>query len=49
MKHEFEYNRLERIMNEIQELITDQLPAVAQGELVNAIAAIRRAQGHIDT
>jgi hypothetical protein len=49
MKHEFTYNRLDQIMGEIYELITNEIPPVAQGELVNAMAAIRRAQGHIDS
>jgi hypothetical protein len=49
MTHNYEYDRIQGIMASIQLLIRDDLPHGAQGEMVNAIAALRRAQGHLDT
>lgn len=49
MKYQTEYDAIERIMDEIEEVIDDAIPVGAAGELVNAIAALRRAQGYFDT
>jgi len=49
MRYEREYERLDKIMVAIEETLQDELPVAAMGEMVNAIAALRRAQGHMDT
>jgi len=49
MRYQTEYHAIDSIMEEIQEVIDDAIPVGAAGELVNAIAALRRAQGHLDT
>lgn len=49
MRYQTEFHALDRIMDEIEEVINDTIPVGAAGELVNAIAALRRAQGHLDT
>jgi hypothetical protein len=49
MRYQTEYHALDKIMDEIEEVIDDAIPVGAAGELVNAIAALRRAQGHLDT